>query len=69
MAFCRNCGHKLADGANFCDGCGTRVGEVEQKEERKVSVKPYLQTKYQQYLLEYMQQLYTTLFFLPVLGY
>lgn len=28
MAFCSNCGHKLADGAKFCGNCGVRVGEV-----------------------------------------
>jgi len=26
--FCSNCGNKLADGSNFCAGCGTKVGEV-----------------------------------------
>lgn len=26
MAFCQNCGKKLADGAKFCDGCGTPIG-------------------------------------------
>ena len=25
MAFCQNCGKELADGAKFCDGCGTPV--------------------------------------------
>lgn len=26
MAFCQNCGKELADGAKFCDGCGTPIG-------------------------------------------
>ena len=25
MKYCSNCGHELADGANFCNECGTRV--------------------------------------------
>ncbi len=25
--FCRNCGKELPDGAKFCNGCGTKVGE------------------------------------------
>lgn len=28
MGFCRNCGQKLADGANFCFQCGTPVHET-----------------------------------------
>ena len=35
MAFCSNCGHKLADGAKFCDSCGVQVGEVANSEGRK----------------------------------
>ncbi len=31
MAFCANCGHQLAEGANFCFECGTKVGETEEK--------------------------------------
>ena len=23
--FCKNCGKQLVDGANFCDGCGTKL--------------------------------------------
>ena len=28
MAFCTNCGAKLADDAKFCTECGTPVGRV-----------------------------------------
>ncbi len=28
MAFCSNCGQKLADGAKFCSGCGTAVDGI-----------------------------------------
>lgn len=31
MAFCSNCGAKLADGANFCASCGAKVVGVEGK--------------------------------------
>lgn len=35
MAFCSNCGHKLADGAKFCGGCGVRVGSVASESKRE----------------------------------
>lgn len=28
MAFCINCGKQLPEGAKFCDGCGTALGQV-----------------------------------------
>lgn len=31
MAFCRNCGNRLDDGAAFCPNCGTRVEAEAQK--------------------------------------
>lgn len=30
MAFCRNCGNQLADGALFCNKCGTKVAAAPQ---------------------------------------
>lgn len=38
MPFCSNCGNKLNDGANFCDRCGTKVFEVNNKEEKRKTV-------------------------------
>ena len=28
MAFCSNCGHQLADGANFCSACGNKIDTI-----------------------------------------
>jgi len=33
MAFCTNCGTKIADGSNFCGNCGTRVNSAPQQQE------------------------------------
>jgi len=35
MAFCMNCGKQLPDGARFCAGCGTAIGEVNAGQERQ----------------------------------
>lgn len=37
MAFCSNCGHKLAESAKFCDSCGASVGVLVKQEGRKVA--------------------------------
>lgn len=44
MAFCINCGTELPDGAKFCPGCGTVVGQVEpvKKEEPPKSAMLYI---------------------------
>lgn len=35
MAFCAECGHRVAEGAKFCTECGTPVWADEQKSERR----------------------------------
>jgi hypothetical protein len=35
MAFCMNCGKQLPDGAKFCDGCGTAIGQVSNQHNRQ----------------------------------
>lgn len=34
MAFCKNCGQKLSNGAKFCANCGSSTGQGERKLER-----------------------------------
>lgn len=36
---CKNCGKEYPDGTKFCDQCGTKLEEVEQKEEAKQEIK------------------------------
>ena len=40
MAFCRNCGQKLTEGAKFCNNCGTATGGVQPKKETVVPPTP-----------------------------
>lgn len=35
MAYCQKCGKEIADGAAFCDGCGSAVAGVVEQNERK----------------------------------
>ena len=35
MVFCMNCGKQLPDGAKFCDGCGTAIGQVSNQTNRQ----------------------------------
>ena len=37
MAFCMNCGKQLPDGAKFCDGCGTAIGQVANQATRQTA--------------------------------
>lgn len=38
MAFCMNCGQKLADGAKFCSACGTPVASVKTEKTQRTTV-------------------------------
>lgn len=35
MPFCMNCGQQLPEGAKFCSGCGTAMGEVKSEETQR----------------------------------
>lgn len=35
MPFCMNCGQQLPEGAKFCSGCGTAMGEVKPEETQR----------------------------------
>lgn len=37
MAFFMNCGKQLPDGAKFCDGCGTAIGQVANQATRQTA--------------------------------
>lgn len=37
MAFCKNCGQRLPEGAKFCNNCGTTTGVMKQKTETVVA--------------------------------
>ena len=36
MAFCMNCGKQLPNGAKFCYGCGTAIGQVSKQTSRQI---------------------------------
>ena len=38
MGFCINCGHALAEVAQFCSGCGVAIGEAHTESEQRKSV-------------------------------
>ncbi|GHU06927.1 hypothetical protein FACS189431_0640 [Alphaproteobacteria bacterium] len=40
MAFCKECGNKLADGSKFCDKCGAGAGAVASAAVKPTEVKP-----------------------------
>lgn len=45
MAFCTNCGHQLAEGANFCFECGAKVNKITSacpEEERRSRSQEYV---------------------------
>ena len=38
MSFCMNCGQQLPEGAKFCSGCGTAMGEIKAETTQRKTV-------------------------------
>ncbi len=58
MAFCKICGTQYDEGATFCPGCGTSLGEVVETQAEPVYAEPaYTEPTYTQ--PEYVEPVYT----------